>query len=92
MEQNLKANYNQIDLEKINSNLNYALINAQLDSLQHNYSQVLAEISRTNSSKTKPCDMAIPDASIEQVQKAKIEVQLKLNQLKKLRIKKIVSL
>ncbi len=92
MEQNLKAGYEQIDWEKVNTTLNQALTTAKLDSLQKNYSQVLAQITKTNSSTTKPCELAIPDASVQQVQKAKIEVQLKLDQIKKLRIKKTVSL
>ena len=92
MERNLKAGYEQIDWEKVNANLNQVLTTARLDSLQNNYSQVLAQINKTNSSKTKPCELAIPDVSVQEVNKVKIEVQLQLDQIKKLRTKKIVRL
>jgi beta-lactamase regulating signal transducer with metallopeptidase domain len=92
MEKNLKASFEHIDWEKINSNLNEVLTSARLDSLQNSYSQVLTQINKTNSSATKPCNLAIPDASVHQLQKAKVEVQLKLDELKKLRVKKIVRL
>lgn len=87
MEHKLKAGYEQIDWEKVNANLNQVLTTARLDSLQNNYSQVLAQINKTNSSKTKPCELAIPDVSVQQVNKVKIEIQLQLDQIKKLRTK-----
>ena len=92
MEQNLKAGYEQINLGKINLNLNQALTIAKLDSLQKNYSLVLAQINKSNSSAVKPCELAIPDASVQQINKTKIEVQLQLDQIKKIRTKKIVRL
>jgi beta-lactamase regulating signal transducer with metallopeptidase domain len=92
MEKNLKAGYEQIDWEKVNANLNQALTIAKLDSLQKNYSQVLAQINKQHPTASKPCELAIPDISVKQIHKAKVEVQLQLDQIKNLRTKKIVRL
>ncbi len=92
VEKNLKASYEQIDWEKINKNLNQVLTTAKLDSLQKNYSQVLAQINKQHLSTPKPCELAIPDISVAQLHKAKVEVQLQLDQIKKIRTKKIVRL
>ncbi|MFN2439204.1 MAG: M56 family metallopeptidase [Chitinophagaceae bacterium] len=92
MEQNLKAGYGEMDWEKINTTLNHALTAAKLDSLQKNYSQILAQINKANPSAAKPCELPIPDISVQQLNKVKVEVQVQLDQIKKLRNKKIISL
>jgi len=92
VEQNLKAEYEKIDWEVVNNNLENAQMQAKMDSVEQCYNKSLAEFNKLNKVLASPCPTALPDLSIQQVEKAKADVQLKLEQVKKLKVKKIVSL
>ena len=91
LEQNLKTNYEQIDWLKLNNVITEALTTVKIDSLHLNYSMVLKELTKAEN-QCKVNKLAIPDASTEQIQKAKVEIQLQLDQLNKLRERKIIKL
>lgn len=92
VEQNLKAEYEKIDWEAVNNNLVQAEMKAKMDSLEQCYNKSLAEMQKLNKALTASCPSVLPDLSIQQVEKAKAEVQQKLEQVKKLKVKKVVSL
>jgi beta-lactamase regulating signal transducer with metallopeptidase domain len=96
VEKNLKAQYQNVDWNKINSNLSNALNIITLDSLQTNYNLILTQLEKTENeivkSKVSSCS-PIPDASIAEIQKAKVEMQTRVETLKALRSnKKVVRL
>jgi bla regulator protein blaR1 len=92
IEQNLKAEYEKIDWEVVNHNLEYAKMQAKMDSLEQCYNKSLADFNKLNKVLSTTCPSALPDLSIQQVEKAKADVKLKLEQVKKLKVKKVVSL
>lgn len=96
IEQNMKAQYESMDWQKINSNVQNAMIAIQLDSLQKNYSIVLAELNKLASEVKSDKEVTVcpvPDQSIEQIQKSKEELSRRVNTIKALRSeKKVVRL
>lgn len=92
VEQNLKAEYERIDWEQLNCTLNEALTLAQIDSIQASYSKALIEISKINEVLCSSQQIALPDVSVHELNKAKAEVKQKMRQLEKLKAKKEVKL
>lgn len=91
LEQNLKMEYEHIDWEEVNGVIKQAFVISNLDSLQTNYKQALKQIEKTTSaSNAQP--LPIPDVSLQQLKRAKTEIQGKIDTLKHLRAKKIVRL
>jgi beta-lactamase regulating signal transducer with metallopeptidase domain len=90
MEQNLKATYEQLDWNKINSTVAEAMTTAKLDSIENCYTQTLTEINKLKT--CKPHELAIPDVSVQQVQKTKAAIKLRIEEIQKVRTKKIIRL
>jgi bla regulator protein blaR1 len=96
IEQNLKAQYEKVNWNKINTNLSNAMTVIKLDSIQTSYNLILTqlekaekEIEKANLSSCTP----IPDASVEEIRKAREEVKVKVEVLKALRSnKKVIRL
>lgn len=92
IEQNLKAEYNNINWDVVNNNIGEVLSQAKIDSVEKCYTKTLAEMNKLNKVLSSSCPTALPDLSIHQVEKAKAEVQLKLEEVRKRKSKKVVSL
>lgn len=92
LEQNLKAEYEKINWVAVNNNLDQALIAAKMDSIQSNYNKMLSEIQKVQSTLASSCPSALPDISIQQVEKAKAELQVKLQEVQKMKARKVVKL
>lgn len=90
VEQNLKAEYEKIDWETVNSNLAEATAVAKLDSLQQCYNKAMVEMNKLHKVLATSCPSALPDVSIQQLEKAKAEVKVKLEEVKKLKARKVV--
>lgn len=93
MEGNMKAAFNTIDWNGVNEQIDITLNNLQLDSIQRNYTMILAELNKAKEElhKAKVSCMPIPDASIQDLQRARDEVNKRLDSVKALR-KKVVKL
>lgn len=94
VEQNMKAQYQNIDWNKVDNKMNNALALIQLDSLQRTYTIVLNQLNKlTTDAKAEVNVCPLPDQSIEQIEKAKEELSEKVNTIKALRSnKKVVRL
>lgn len=95
LEKNLKHNYDQIDWNKINTELAAALTVVTLDSISINYKNILNQLAHQEKIAAK-CKTAtvipVPDVSLEHIQKQKEEVKAKLEEVKRMRTKKVVRL
>lgn len=96
IEENLKANYDKLNWDEIKLNVNQAIQQVQLDSLQSMYAQALAEIAKTEKTirtKEKCNSNPLPDASVSEIRSAKETLQKDLDSLKVLiKPKKVVRL
>jgi beta-lactamase regulating signal transducer with metallopeptidase domain len=94
VEQNMKAQYNNMDWQKIDTKMNNALAAIQLDSLQTTYTIVLNQLNKlTDQAKAEVKVCPLPDQSIEQIEKTKEELSSRVNTIKALRSnKKVVRL
>lgn len=96
VEQNMKAQYQSMDWQKIDTKMNNALAAIQLDSLQKTYTIVLNQLNKLTTevkvnSESTACPL--PDQSIEIIEKTKEELSSKINTIKALRSpKKVVRL
>ena len=90
IEQNLKAGYEEIDWNKVNFTVAEAMNLARLDSMETCYTQALAEIKKLNSCKSTV--IAVPDISVQQLQKTKSQIKQNIVEINKIRTKKIVRL
>lgn len=94
LETKLAVNYDSINWVKVNTNLTNALINIKLDSAQQCYKQILEEIEKSSAAAKadKAVLLPLPDATVQQVAKAKQEIQMQLDSIKIIRTKKVVKL
>ena len=97
IEQNLKAQYNEVDWNKINTNISSALTVITLDSIQTSYNLILSQLEKTEmeiaKAKASSSCSPMPDASVDEIRKAKENMQVKLETLKALRSnKKVIKL
>lgn len=90
VEQNLKAEYKKIDWEAVNNNLAEATAAAKLDSLQQCYNKAMVEMNKLQKILTTACPTALPDVSIQELEKARAEVKVRLEEVKKLKARKVV--
>jgi hypothetical protein len=90
IEQNLKAGYEEIDWHKVNSTVAEAMNLARLDSIETCYAQALSEINKLNSCKSNV--IAVPDMSVQQLQKTKSQIKQNIVEINKIRTKKIIRL
>jgi bla regulator protein blaR1 len=92
LEQKLKSNYENIDWQQVDLTLNEALTVAQLDNIYQSYNQTLSELNKVKSALNDSCQTSLPDVSVQELEQAKEMVQHKIEQIKKLREKKIIKL
>jgi bla regulator protein blaR1 len=97
IEQNLKANYDNLDWETIDASVAKAMSQVQLDSIHTIYAQALTELEKAErnmkAAKAKCANTPMPDASIEQIQAAKEALQKNLDEIKSARNpKKVIKL
>jgi bla regulator protein blaR1 len=96
VEQNMKAQYQNMDWQKIDSRMNNALAAIQLDSLQKSYTIVLKELNKLTTEVTENTELNVcplPDQSIEVIEKTKQELSSRVNTIKAIRSpKKVVRL
>jgi len=96
VEQNMKAQYQNMDWQKIDNKMNNALVDIELDSLQQSYTIILKQLNKlTTEVKVNPelnvCPL--PDQSIEVIEQTKEELSNRVNTIKALRNpKKVVRL
>ena len=92
LENNLKANYDEVNWNEVNYNLANALITIKLDSLQQSYSVLLRAIEKAAMPQSANIMQPMPDASMQDIIKRKMNIQEKLDSLKLIRAKKVVRL
>ena len=94
LEEKLKQNYKEMDWNKINQSLNTALTAMKLDSLQHVYATVLSELDKAESCavQNKATILALPDASQAEVKAIKIQLRSRIDSIKIVRNKEVISL
>ncbi len=95
IEKNLKANYDNINWLKVNSDLNKALTTIQLDSIQNSYSQILSQletVERQISTLQKVSVNPLPDCSLSDIKMAKEQIEIRLAEVKALIAKPIIKL
>lgn len=94
IEQNMKAQYQNIDWDKVDDKMNNALVSIQLDSLQKTYTIALTQLNKIAiEGKAEINVCPLPDQSVEQIQKAREELSSRVNMIKALRSdKKVVRL
>ena len=94
LEEKLKNQYKQLDWEQINQNLNSALIDLKLDSLQQVYSSILVEIEKaeTEMALNGKVILALPDASQSDVKALKMQLRNRIDSVKLMRNKEVISL
>jgi len=91
LEKSLKTQYEQINWDELNTSLAQSLVMAEIDSVQEVYTKVAAELNKMKATETcTKTVVAMPDASVEQVEKAKAAVNQKLAEIQKLKSKKPV--
>jgi bla regulator protein BlaR1 len=94
IEQNMKAQYNNMDWQVIDDKMNNALAAIKLDSLQKTYTVILNQLNKVTSETKAVVNVCpLPDQSIEQIKETKEELSNRVNTIKALRSdKKVVRL
>jgi bla regulator protein BlaR1 len=94
MKQKLSLAYDKIDWPAINDNLNSALIEIKIDSLQQVYVQTMTELSTVQNELRENNLKAIPDTdvSLESIEQNKSKVLKALNTLHNVKARKIIHL
>ena len=88
VEKKFKTQYNEINWEEINENLSHTITLAKIDSVQEVCHKVMAELDKLNADQKRARVVILPDQSINEIEKAKAEMQKRLCELQKIRIKK----
>lgn len=93
-ENELRMAYDKVNWEKVNAQLATAVTNIRIDSLQHVYSQAMANLAQVEKQLSRDSLAGIPDSDItlEVIEQKKAEVSKALNQLRGIKAKKIVRL
>ena len=94
MEDKLKIAYENINWNQINIQLNKALVEIKLDSLQQVYTTAISELASLEKElkKTEQCSVPDTDITLRSVSQQRKEVQKAINTLKAVRNRKIVHL
>jgi hypothetical protein len=90
LEKGLKTQYQNINWEEINSNLTQSLVLAEIDSVKEVYTKVAVELQKMKVAESCPTVVAMPDASVKQIEKAKAEVKQKIEEINKLKAKRTI--
>jgi beta-lactamase regulating signal transducer with metallopeptidase domain len=93
IEQNMKAQYNNMDWQSIDTKMNNALAAIKLDSLEKTYTVILNQLNKVTNEAKAVNVCPLPDQSIEQIKETKEELSNRVNTIKALRSdKKVVRL
>ncbi|GAA4331176.1 M56 family metallopeptidase [Flaviaesturariibacter amylovorans] len=92
MEQSLKSNHEEIDLEKLNKQLTREIALAKIDSVQSVYEQALAQIDRINLNKGRIAASPLPDGSVSDIKKVRADLERKIAELRELRNRNVIKL
>ena len=95
VEQNLKANYDKLNWPAIQENVDNAMAQAQLDSLQSVYGQALSELTKAEKEvvvKARIKNTPLPDCSVNELNAVKETLRKNLDSLKAVKAKKVVHL
>jgi bla regulator protein BlaR1 len=97
VEDKIKANYEEMDWSRINSNVKQALTVIQLDSLQKCYTAVLTQLEKANEQACNKTQLnsitPLPDQSVSEIQRSTEELRRKVDTIRALRNpKKVVKL
>ncbi len=94
MEENLKIAYNKIDWFEIKKNLNTAMVQIRLDSVQHVYDLALSGLDALQKELDAAGLKALPDTDVtlDAVQQKQQEVKTAVRTLRAVRTKKIIQL
>ncbi len=88
LEQQLKAEYEKLDWERINQNVNKALVDIRLDSLETVYNSILTEIEKARSEASANGVVSVaplPDQSLENIRKSTMELRSQVESIKAIR-------
>ncbi len=88
LEQNLKAQFQQVDLQRINTNLDKALTLMRMDSVQKSYQSILVQLEKARVAAEASCVVPatpLPDQSVADLQRSTDEMRSKVDSLKALR-------
>lgn len=93
----LQLSYDHLNWDKINNNLNTAMIDIKLDSLEKSYSLAEANLAEAEEMLSITTDslnktIPIPDVSLEQIRQSREQILKNLEMIKAIRNKKIVHL
>jgi bla regulator protein blaR1 len=96
LEQCLKASYEKLDWDKINTNVNQVLVKIQLDSLQTAYNAMITQLDKARVQVSANATVAVspmPDQSMEEIEKSRVVLQQRVECIKAVKTpKKIVKL
>jgi hypothetical protein len=94
LENKMKYEFYKMDWDKINTNLNQALVGIHLDSLQTAYNNILIELEKVEVKADSDCGvlLPVPDASVKEVIQLKENLRNKIDSIKVIRTKKVVCL
>lgn len=94
MEDKLRLAYDRIEWNKVNEELSKAVAEIKMDSIQHVYSQAMTELTTLQQQLCENNLKGIPDSDItlKAVEQGKKDVQKAINELIKVKKKKIVHL
>jgi bla regulator protein blaR1 len=96
VEQNIKAQYEQMDWSSIDNRINRAMVDLQRDSLQKKYQEVLVELSRAREeaqAKSRVTLSPLPDQSLADMKRYTEEMRKRVDSIKTIRQpKKVVRL
>ena len=94
LEKKMKLEFNNMNWNKINANLNQALVDIQLDSLQHVYNEVLIQLEKADAKASAhgTTVLPVPDASVYEVILMKENLRNKIDSINLIRDKKVIRL
>ncbi|RYZ21747.1 MAG: M56 family metallopeptidase [Chitinophagaceae bacterium] len=86
-EQNLKAGYEKLDLEKVNTQMAHDMAFARMDSIQTVYQQTLVELDKLThaAASGRIAATPLPDASLSELSKARLVLTQKIAEINELK-------
>lgn len=94
LEDKMRLAYDKIDWSSVNEQLNKAITEIKIDSLQQAYTVTMSQLTSLQKQLCENNLKGIPDSdiSLKHVEQSKKDVQQAINQLKQVKVKKIVHL
>ena len=92
MEKSMKASYESMDWNKIQSNLAREMFTAKLDSIKQNYIAAIVQLDKLKNGACKLELQAMPDASVTEVKRARELMETKIKEITNMKERKIIKL